>query len=240
MAIPILMYHQVDVPAARGTRFRSLTVHPDRFASQMRWMSRLGYKGLSMRDLMPYLRGHQRGKVFGITFDDGFRNVYQYALPVLNELNFTATNYFLPQQLGTSNVWDANQGVPKADLMSVSEMRQWSAAGQEVGSHALEHVHLPQLSDQDAMRQIRDSRHALEDLLGQPVTAFCYPYGDHQPKHRLMAEACGYTSATTTVRGLARPDDDMFGLPRVGIWRSTHLLKFFQKVLTSYEQRRRR
>lgn len=240
MAIPILMYHQVDVPAPRGTRFRSLTVHPDRFASQMRWMARLGYRGLSMRDMMPYLQGHQRGKVFGITFDDGFRNVYQYALPVLHELNFTATNYFLPHQLGTSNVWDANQGVPKADLMSVYEMRQWSAAGQEVGSHALEHVHLPQLSDQDAMRQIRDSRHALEDLLGQAVTAFCYPYGDHQPKHRLMAEECGYTSATTTVRGLARSDDDMFGLPRVGIWRSTHLLKFFQKVLTSYEQRRRR
>lgn len=240
MAIPILMYHQVGVPAPRGTRFRSLTVHPDRFCSQMRWMARLGYQGLSMRDLIPYVQGKKSGKVFGVTFDDGFRNVFEHALPVLNELNFTATNYFLPRQLGTSNVWDVNQGVPKSDLMSVAEMRQWSAAGQEVGSHALEHVHLPQLSDDQAMHQIRDSRLALEDLIGQPVSAFCYPYGDHQPKHRLMVQEAGYSNATTTQRGLALSSDDIFGLPRVGIWRSTHLLKFFQKVLTGYEQRRRR
>lgn len=193
-----------------------------------------------MRDLIPHLQGNQKGKVFGITFDDGFRNVFEHALPVLNELNFTATNYFLSHQLGTSNTWDANQGVPKSELMSAAEMRQWSAAGQEVGSHAMEHVHLPQLSDSEAMRYIRDSRHALEDLVGESVTAFCYPYGDHQPKHRLMVQEAGYTNATTTLRGLARSTDDMFGLPRVGIWRSTHLLKFFQKVLTGYEQRRRR
>jgi peptidoglycan/xylan/chitin deacetylase (PgdA/CDA1 family) len=93
-----------------------------------------------MRDLIPYLQGNHKGKVFGITFDDGFRNVFEHALPVLNELNFTATNYFLSHQLGTSNTWDANQGVPKSELMSAAEMRQWSAAGQEVGSHAMEHV----------------------------------------------------------------------------------------------------
>ena len=66
IAIPILMYHQIDEPAPRGTSFRGLTVHPKSFARQMRWMHRLGYRGLSMRDLMPYLRGEQAGKVFGI------------------------------------------------------------------------------------------------------------------------------------------------------------------------------
>ena len=70
MSIPILMYHQVAVPAARGTSFRGLTVHPKSFARQMRWMYRLGYRGLSMRDLMPYLKKEKVGKVFGITFDD--------------------------------------------------------------------------------------------------------------------------------------------------------------------------
>src|SRR5690606_27135184 len=104
--IPILMYHQVGLPAPRGTPFRSLTVHPDSFRRQMVWMHRLGYRGLSMRELVPYLAGQKQGKVFGITFDDGFRNVYEHALPVLNKLGFTSTNYFVVHQAGGTNVWD--------------------------------------------------------------------------------------------------------------------------------------
>ena len=99
MSIPILMYHQIDLPAPRGSRFRGLTVHPSSFRRQMTWMHRLGYQGLSMRDLMPYLGGERTGKVFGITFDDGFRNVHQHALPVLRQLGFTSTNYFVANHL---------------------------------------------------------------------------------------------------------------------------------------------
>ncbi len=92
------MYHQIGEPNPKGTPFRGLTVHPDSFARQMRWMRRLGYRGLSMRDVMPYVRGERQGKVFGITFDDGYRNVHHNAMPVLSELGFTATNYFVAHQ----------------------------------------------------------------------------------------------------------------------------------------------
>ena len=84
------MYHQIGEPNPKGTPFRGLTVHPDSFARQMRWMRRLGYRGLSMRDVMPYVRGERQGKVFGVTFDDGYRNVHRNAMPVLSELGFTA------------------------------------------------------------------------------------------------------------------------------------------------------
>ena len=67
-------------------------MHPSDFTRQMRWMRRLGYRGLSMRDVMPYVRGERQGKVFGITFDDGFRNVFENVTPVLSELGFTATS----------------------------------------------------------------------------------------------------------------------------------------------------
>lgn len=92
MPIPILMYHQIGEPAPRGTPYRGLTVHPASFRRQMTWLRRFGYRGLSMRDLMPYVRGERSGKVFGITFDDGYRNVHRNAMPVLGELGFTATN----------------------------------------------------------------------------------------------------------------------------------------------------
>ena len=124
----------------------------------MRWMRRLGYRGLSMRDVMPYVRGERQGKVFGITFDDGFRNVFENVTPVLSELGFTATNYFVSHQFDGGNVWDKHVGIPHAPLMSVSEMRAWAQAGNEVGSHTLDHVHLPALPPDEARRQIVQSR----------------------------------------------------------------------------------
>ena len=123
--IPILMYHQVAVPAARGTQFRGLTVHPSNFRRQMTWMKRLGYRGLSMRDLTPYLAGERTGKVFGITFDDGFRNVFENALPVLSDLGFTSTNYFVANQFNGGNIWDQGKNIPFSPLMSVAQARAW-------------------------------------------------------------------------------------------------------------------
>jgi peptidoglycan/xylan/chitin deacetylase (PgdA/CDA1 family) len=240
MPIPILMYHQIGEPAPAGSPYRGLTVHPARFRRQMVWMRRFGYTGLSMRDLMPYLRGERTGKVFGITFDDGYRNVHDNAMPVLRELGFTATNYFVARQFGGSNSWDAEKGVPVSPLMTQEEMRAWARAGNEVGSHTLDHVHLPQLPPEDARRQIAASRSELEDALGAPVTAFCYPYGEYTDEHRAMAREAGYENATLTKRGLAQPGDDPFGLPRVLVARSTSLFSFLRKTLTSYEARRKR
>lgn len=239
MSIPILMYHQIDLPAPRGTRFRGLTVHPAAFRRQMIWMHRLGYTGLSMHDLMPYLTGEKQGKVFGITFDDGFRNVFKHALPVLKETGFTATNYFVANQFDGGNVWDADNNVPFSPLMSLDEIRQWARAGQEVGSHTLDHVHLPKIDRQEAVRQISDSRAKLSQAVDVDVTAFCYPFGEFHSDHCEIARLAGYTNATTTARGLAGAQDDLFELPRVGIWRTTHLLRFFQKTLTKHEDRRR-
>ena len=60
--IPILVYHQIDVAPPKGAAFRSLYVAPKAFARQMRFLKALGYQGLSMTQLLPYLRGEKRGK----------------------------------------------------------------------------------------------------------------------------------------------------------------------------------
>lgn len=206
----------------------------------MRWLRRLGYRGLSMRDIMPYVRGEKSGKVVGITFDDGYRNVYRNALPVLCENGFTATNYFVVHQLGGGNVWDIDKGIAHSDLMSKEEMSDWARQGMEVGSHTLDHAYLPKLAAAEAQQQIGVSRDKLEQLLGEPVTAFCYPYGGENAGLRAMVREAGYGNATTTAGGLARPDDDIFGLPRVTVARSTHMLRFLQKCLTRLEERHRR
>ncbi len=238
--IPILMYHQIGQPAPKGAPYRGLTVHPADFRRQMVWLRRFGYRGLSMRDLLPYVRGERQGKVVGITFDDGYRNVYQNALPVLNEQGFTATNYFVARQLDGGNVWDYEKGIAHSDLMSADEMRAWAAAGMEVGSHTLDHPFLPKLSPDIAAFQIKQSKQELEDILAADVTAFCYPYGGETPEIRAMVRDAGYTNATTTERGLARTSDDLYGLPRATVARSTNILRFLQKCMTGLEDKRRK
>jgi len=237
--IPILMYHQIGIPAPKGTPFRGLTVHPRRFAHQMRWLKRLGYQGLSMRDLMPYLQGEKTGKVIGLTFDDGYQNVFHNALPILQQLGFTATNYMVSNEFGGTNHWDAKNGVPTARLMSVEETRQWVAAGQEIGSHTMNHVHLPDIDPDEARRQIQQSKSELEALFQVEIQSFCYPYGHKTEQIQQWVADSGYTNATTTARGLALASDNLFDLPRVTIARSTHIFHFLQKCLTRAEHKKR-
>ena len=238
MNIPILVYHQVDQPPPRGTPLRGLVVSPTSFARQMGALKLLGYRGLSMRDLEPYLNGEKKGKVFGITFDDGYRNNLLNALPVLSRLGFSATCYGLSGMMGGTNSWD--QGiVATKPLMTVDEWRLWISAGMELGSHTCNHAKLTELAPDDAQRQIADSKDELEQLFGCDVLHFCYPYGSFTSEHCGMAEKAGYVTATTMNRGRNQIGDDLFQLRRIMVACSTHLGLFLTKVLTGYEDRRR-
>ena len=234
----ILTYHQIAEPPPRPAGFRSLYVPPARFAFQMRLLQRLGYRGLSMPDLMPYLYGEREGKVVGITLDDGYRNNLQHALPVLQECGFTATCYVMSDLLGQTNRWDFPQGVLPADLMSADQIRQWVRAGMDIGAHTRSHPRLPMLPDALAQQEIAGCKSALENIVQQRVAHFCYPFGMFSPQHATMARAAGYVSATTTVRGKVQLGDDLFTLVRVPVARSTYLAQFLLKIFTSYENQR--
>ena len=229
-AIPIFTYHSIDVAPPRGKPFRSLHVHPDRFAKQMQWLKRLGYQGLSMRDARPYLEGKKQGKVAVITFDDGYLNVYQYAMPVLDRLGFTATNYFVANQIGGCNAWDLPKGSVEIKCMNKEQLLDWAAHGHEVGAHTLDHVFLPDASPAEAERQIAGSKTALEAITGTEVSNFCYPHGGEGAELRKIAQKAGFVHATTTQRGFARPGDDPFGLPRRFIRRTDNSLLFVKKL----------
>jgi peptidoglycan/xylan/chitin deacetylase (PgdA/CDA1 family) len=209
-----------------------MMVHPDAFRRQMGWLRRLGYQGLSLREALPYIEGKRTGKVAAITFDDGFVNVLENAAPILREHGFTATNFIVVNQIGGWNNWDADLGVAPADCMTVGQLRQWAALGHEIGSHTLDHVHLTQTADGEVARQMRQSRQALEELAGGPITGFAYPYGEHGREHRIMAREAGFSYAVTTERRRVRAGDDMFGLPRLTVRRNDTWLHFVAKCVT--------
>lgn len=239
-SIPILTYHQVDAPPAAGVPYRSLVVSPAAFARQMGLLKTLGYRGLSMTALEPYLRGEKGGKVVGITLDDGYVNNLEHALPTLRRYGFSATCYVVSGQMGGSNVWDRDKGVPARPLMTAAQLKAWVAGGQEVGAHTRSHVDLCETDDAAAFQEMAACKRELEHRVEAPVRHFCYPYGAYQPKHAAMAKALGYATATTTRRSRTRAGDDLFELPRVPVLRATSLPVLWLKVATGYEDRKRR
>lgn len=237
--IPILTYHQIADAPPKGTPHRSLVVAPDDFARQMAMLSLLGYRGLSMTDLLPYLRGERIGKVVGITLDDGYLNNLTHAAPVLERHGFSATCYVVSQLIGKSNIWDRESGIPESALMNAMQLKQWIAQGQEVGAHTRHHAHLLQLDAGKAWEEIARCKTDLEELLGGPVGHFCYPYGEYAPEHVAMALEAGYLTATTTQRSRCQNQEDCMQLPRVPVARRTTRLALLLKLATGYEDRRR-
>ena len=97
---------------------RSLHVLPRQFKFQMWMLKILGYKGLSLKKLKPYLDGDKFGKVVGITFDDGYQNNLVNAAPILVKYNFSATCYIVGESIGLSNKWDLDKGITQRPLMN--------------------------------------------------------------------------------------------------------------------------
>ena len=232
-SIPILVYHQISAAPPKGAPFRGLYVAPSAFARQMAWLKLLGYQGLSMSALLPYLQGQRSGKVVGITFDDGYLNNLTLALPVLQRHGFSSTCYAVSGLLGKTNEWDRQIGIAQVPLMNASELRLWLAGGQEVGSHTRSHVRLLQSDATTALAEMTQDKAALEGLLGSPVQHFCYPYGEYAEQHVAMARQAGFQSVTTTRRGRSPVGGNLFELPRVPVVRSTSLPVFWLKVAIS-------
>ncbi len=238
--IPILVYHQIAVAPPRGSPFRGLYVSPQAFARQMAWLKWLGYTGLSMSALQPYLMGERTGKVVGITFDDGYQNNLTHALPVLARHGFSSTCYAVSGLLGKTNIWDDAIGIPQTPLMDGGEIRQWVAGGQEIGSHTHRHANLLETSEQGSREEIVLGKTGLESVIGRPVEHFCYPYGHYEARHVALAREIGFATATTTQRSRCHEGMDMLELPRVPVLRSTALPVFWLKIATAYEDRRKK
>ncbi|MHA6204127.1 polysaccharide deacetylase family protein [Dyella soli] len=235
------MYHNIAAAPRDLKVYRSLYVSPASFARQMGLLKMLGYRGMSMSDAMPYLRGERQGRVAVITLDDGYVDNLESAAAILQQHGFTATCYVVSGFIGQYNAWDSERLGVRKPLMSVEQLRGWRAAGMEVGAHTRTHLRLSQCDDAKQHDEVHGCKVELEDRLGTRITQFCYPYGDYDERSVEAARRAGFEAATTTDRGRADAgrSTDFWRLPRIQVARHHLLAQVAAKVLTGYEDKRK-
>ncbi|MFI1885720.1 polysaccharide deacetylase family protein [Streptomyces jumonjinensis] len=206
----ILMYHSVADPSDDPY---GITVAPDRLGRQLRALRRLGLTGVGVGTLLrAHALGRARGLV-GLSFDDGYADFTEAALPVLRHHGCTATLFVLPGRLGGGNDWDPEG--PRKPLLDERGIRAAALAGTEIGSHGLYHVDLTAVDD-DALRQETGrSRAWLHELTGRAPDGFCYPYGtvDRRAADAVRAAGYAYGCAIRPPAGLTGP----YALPRTHV-----------------------
>lgn len=211
-----LMYHSVGEPGP------SFGVGRDRFLGHLEWIR----KNRTVSGLVEMSESFQKSRVespggsgsagdeaLAVTFDDGYLDNYEFALPACVERGVPATLFVAWDALGSPSF---RGGLP---MMTRAQVRELAALpGITIGSHTLSHPKLSRLAPEAQLREVRDSKATLEDWIGKSVDTFCYPFGDYAPETVELVRASGYRFAVTTRVGAFRAERP-FEIPRIPVSR---------------------
>ncbi len=163
-----------------------------------------------------------------ITFDDGFRDNYEYAFPLLVKYEVRASIFLVGGLLERDrHVLDVFRRIYREDVLGLDwgQVVEMQSAGFEFGAHTYSHPNLARLSDVAAKQELLQAKEVIEARIGETVTAVAYPFG--KPRRHFtartleIAEELGYTQGFTTVsRGVA-PRDLELAIPRVSVGRDS-------------------
>lgn len=214
----ILMYHKV-ARAPLSSNWPALYVDPPSFRRQVRELAASGLGCLAFGEVAPAASRGQPG--YCLSFDDGFRNVFEHALPVLQQYRVRAIQFLVAGLIGRDDAWDRAAGEPPQKLMDDHEIRTWLADGHEIGAHTVTHPLLTKLPPERARAEIFDARKMLEDRFGLPIRHFCYPYGDCNQQVRDWVGEAGYEAAASVEPGVNVPGTDPLRLRRFLVQRES-------------------
>lgn len=237
LCVPILMYHSIADEDEAGVHpyYRTATA-PGVYAAQMESLHRAGFSVIGLGEAIRRSSEPKAVKSVVITFDDGFRNFYTNAFPVLNRYRFTAT-MFLP----TAHIGESNLSFKGKECLSWQEVRELQKYGISFGSHTVTH---PQLHDCDAAsikEEIVGSKLTMEQKLGCAVQSFSYPYafpeaaGSFKARLRDELRQAGYENGVCTTVGRNSPSSDPFFLKRLPVNSDDDSQLFEAKLAGSYD-----
>jgi len=219
LRIPILMYHSVSDDKCKSARpYFALQTTTQVFEGHVRYLHENGYTSLSTADVVGLLNCDQAiaKKYVALTFDDGYRDFYTNAFPILRKYGFTATVY-----LPTAYISARSRCLLERECLSWAEVKELHKCGVAFGSHTISHTKLEDMREAELEREIRGSKEAIEDKLGTPVRSFAYPYvfpeRDWSFTHRLrdLLKVAGYHDGVSKVIGTVQSFEERFFLRRI-------------------------
>jgi peptidoglycan/xylan/chitin deacetylase (PgdA/CDA1 family) len=197
--IPILMYHHVKNHQEYDDEVeKGLSVKIANFQEQMKYLDSNGYQTISLDQL--FSDGGQKNIV--ITFDDGYKNVFTNAYPIMKEFDLTGTVFVITDFVG------------KDRYMNWDELRELYNAGWQIQSHSLTHPNLTNISLEEAWNQIYNSKIDIEKNISQIVTFLSYPAGKYNEEIIELIKKANYNGAVSTERGIENTQENIYHLKR--------------------------
>lgn len=206
---------------------------PASFEKQLKLIRALRYQTMTLSQICSMVINRQPfPPTIVLTFDDGYLDNYQFALPLLLKYNMKATVFTVAGWVGRDTDWDDKRG-RQFRQMGWSELRDWVRHGMEVGSHTINHLNLPRISAEETLRdEIFGSKQILEDGLQLPILSFGYPYGRFDDRVKEKVQQAGYLAAVSTLPGVAiKAASDVYALPRYEINPQLHIVKLAYRLV---------
>jgi len=207
--VPIIMYHSINPQP--NPAIRALIVSPQSFERQMRFLKNNHYNVIPLESIVALIEEKKKVplKTIAITFDDGYKDNYTYAFPVLKKYGLPATIFIIIEEVGR----------PQSDRLSWDEIKVMQDSGIiTFGSHTMGPEPLVNIkSDAELKRQIFNSKKILEAKLGKKVLAFSYPGGMFNDHIRQLVIDAGYKLAVATKSRKGFSNEDIFALKRLRI-----------------------
>jgi len=216
--VSILTYHSIDDSGSVVSTSRKT------FQKQMRSLSESSCNVISLNAIMDCLHENRPlpSRALAITFDDGYRNVYTEAFPILEKYGFGATVFLISDYCGKDNDWPGNSpAFERRPLLSWSEIEEMRRHGFEFGAHTATHPDLTRVSIQQAEREITGSKAEIEDRLGVEARCFAYPYGKYNSEVQEIVRT-QFPGACSTKLGKVRSDCDPHALRRIDMYYLSH------------------
>ena len=218
-SVRILAYHAIaDEPD------NPFSVSEQRFRDQIALLKQ-SYTVVSLSECFKDLNeGIERPNRVVLTFDDGYRDFYKSAYPILREAGLPATCFVIGGMLQSNSE-------RYLTIEQIDEMLQSGLI--ELGSHSLTHRSLAELSDDECAQEIEESKRLLEGISGSTIRFFCYPYGtfnDIDRRCEPFLRRAGYDAACTSINGVNRTAATPYRLRRTKIEGSDDI-RTFSRIL---------
>lgn len=209
------------------------SVSPVVFSNQMGYLYKKGYRVISLDEIADYVDNSSKkrlSKILVITFDDGYKSICKFAMPILQKFDFTASVFLPTKYIGKYSEWTN----PSSPLLTWNEILTMEKNGILFGSHGHSHRDLTVLTEEQVRKELEISKRILEEKLKRPVAYIAYPFSKSNGIIEKLALKCGYKTSFSAISVDRRMPKDRFVVLRRSVIKKDNMLAFKFLLANTY------